>query len=323
MNSSRILLSCLLCAQFVSPSGPPSRSEIEGQFPETAGAARASELPSPVHSSAGMRLPSPTPAGGALATDAPSEDDDKFSFGRVVAVYAHSFVVREYDFARDRDVDVFYWVTSVTDLVNLPSLAQLAAGDDVVIDYLELAGERIVTTLVRELPDPRAGLQDAIGTVVAVEAGCVIVRPAQSDPAVGETVRYVVTGDTELNNLATVDELVPGDRVVLDYVEVAGLNGATSLARLPGSQNASGGRTEFECCLPCVVTSIDDSGAQFRVTNERLARVVTGCCELDPDVVRLNLTSLADIREGDRLDLVFSRVGGNWVVVGISRVTEP
>ena len=78
------------------------------------------------------------------------EADDKFSFGKVVSVGAGSLTVREYDFARDADVDETYHVNFDTEYGNINALAELKAGDDVVLDY-EMAGDsRLVMTLVKE-----------------------------------------------------------------------------------------------------------------------------------------------------------------------------
>jgi cytoskeletal protein RodZ len=81
---------------------------------------------------------------------AQENDEDKFSFGKVVSVAADSVTVKEYDFAKDADVEMSYTLTPETELGNINAIADLKAGDDIVIDYVEKDGARKVTTLVKE-----------------------------------------------------------------------------------------------------------------------------------------------------------------------------
>jgi len=64
--------------------------------------------------------------------------------------------VREYDFAKDADVGTVYQLLPETETGNLDAEHPLKVGDDVVLDYLEKDGQRLVTTLVRELPEAMA-----------------------------------------------------------------------------------------------------------------------------------------------------------------------
>ncbi len=84
-------------------------------------------------------------AQGAAATE-----EDKFSFGKVVSVVDGVITVKEYDFAKDADVETGYAVTAETDFGNINAVTDLQAGDDIVIDYIEKEGKRVVTTLVKE-----------------------------------------------------------------------------------------------------------------------------------------------------------------------------
>ncbi|MBF0485413.1 MAG: hypothetical protein HQL16_02750 [Candidatus Omnitrophica bacterium] len=77
-------------------------------------------------------------------------ENDKFSFGKVVNVAAGQITVKEYDFTKDADVEMTYSVTSETELGNINAVTDLTANDDVVIDYVEKDGKRVVTTLVKE-----------------------------------------------------------------------------------------------------------------------------------------------------------------------------
>jgi hypothetical protein len=81
-------------------------------------------------------------------------DDGYFSFGTIVRVDGDTFVMREYDFATDADVEQPYQVSPSTEYGNVQHLAHLRPGDSVVVDY-HLDGEaRRVETLVKEDPDP-------------------------------------------------------------------------------------------------------------------------------------------------------------------------
>ncbi|MBF0387045.1 MAG: hypothetical protein HQL20_04230 [Candidatus Omnitrophica bacterium] len=87
------------------------------------------------------------PAAGAPAA---AMEEDKFSFGKVISVVDGVVTVKEYDFTKDADVETVYTVTAETELGNVNAVADLKAGDDIVIDYLEKDGKRVVTTLVKE-----------------------------------------------------------------------------------------------------------------------------------------------------------------------------
>lgn len=79
-----------------------------------------------------------------------SENSERFTFGKVVQVLTKALLIREYDFARDADIEVRYELQRATEYGNLTPEQPLQAGDDVVLDYLERDGRRLVTTLVRE-----------------------------------------------------------------------------------------------------------------------------------------------------------------------------
>lgn len=119
-------------------------------------------------------------------------NEDKFSFGKVVSVAGQKIAVKEYDFAKDADVEVAYEVTGETELGNINAITDLAANDDVVIDYVEKDGKRLVTTLVKEdkgaeLPGTTEGVT-APGTGVVPAAD---VNAAVAVPAAPETIAAV------------------------------------------------------------------------------------------------------------------------------------
>jgi hypothetical protein len=106
-------------------------------------------------------------------------ENDKFSFGKVVSVAADQITVKEYDFAKDADVEVAYSVTPETELGNINAVADLKANDDIVIDYLEKDGKRVVTTLVKEEKGAEAPAAPAEAAAAPTEA----VAPAAAAPA--------------------------------------------------------------------------------------------------------------------------------------------
>jgi cytoskeletal protein RodZ len=109
---------------------------------------------------------------------AQENDEDKFSFGKVVSVAADSVTVKEYDFAKDADVEMSYTLTPETELGNINAVADLKVGDDIVIDYVEKDGKRKVTTLVKEEKGAEAPVNGE-----AVQAAAEGTAPAAAEPA--------------------------------------------------------------------------------------------------------------------------------------------
>jgi hypothetical protein len=109
---------------------------------------------------------------------AQENDEDKFSFGKVVSVTADGVTVKEYDFAKDADVEMSYTLTPETELGNINAIADLKTGDDIVIDYVEKDGKRKVTTLVKEEKGAEAPANGE-----AVQAAAEGTAPAPADAA--------------------------------------------------------------------------------------------------------------------------------------------
>ena len=113
---------------------------------------------------------------------AQENDEDKFSFGKVVSVTADGVTVKEYDFAKDADVEMNYTLTPETELGNINAIADLKAGDDIVIDYVEKEGKRKVTTLVKEEKGAEAPANGE--AVQAAAEGTAPAAPAAPEAAV-------------------------------------------------------------------------------------------------------------------------------------------
>ncbi|MBF0618937.1 MAG: hypothetical protein HQL19_02090 [Candidatus Omnitrophica bacterium] len=122
-----------------------------------------------------------------LAVAQDNAEEDKFSFGKIVSVAADQITVKEYDFTKDADVETSYAVTAETELGNINAVKDLVAGDDIVIDYVEKDGKRVVTTLVKEEKGAETpGAPADAAPAVAAPAAAVAVpaaAPAEVVPA--------------------------------------------------------------------------------------------------------------------------------------------
>ena len=101
--------------------------------------ARSQEIP-------GVPLTGSAAVSGIVAP----EEEDRFSFGNVVSFSDGKLVLKERDVENGSDVESFYAVNTETEFDNISTAAQLKAGDNVVLDYIEKDGKRIVTTLVKQ-----------------------------------------------------------------------------------------------------------------------------------------------------------------------------
>ena len=87
----------------------------------------------------------------AASTDAAaSEDEDKFAFGSVVSFSNGNITIKELDVSNSNDVEAVYTVNAETEFGDVDTAAHLKAGDNVVLDYIEKDGKRIITTLVKQ-----------------------------------------------------------------------------------------------------------------------------------------------------------------------------
>lgn len=177
------------------------------------------------------------------------DDEDRFSFGRVVAVRAGAITVREYDFERDEDVEVVYAVVAETELGNIDELAELQPDDDVVLDYQEIDGQRVATTLVREEAGEEGMDEDedenadesenrdasedrfSFGRVVAVWAEAITVREYDFERDADVNVLYRIAPETEFGNVDAATDLRVGDNVVLNYTDTESERLVTTLVR--------------------------------------------------------------------------------------------
>lgn len=106
-------------------------------------------------------------------------DEDKFSFGKIVSVAEDQITVKEYDFAKDADVETTYAISAETELGNINAVKDLVVGDDVVLDYSEKDGQRVVTTLVKEEKAAEAPMAEGdMGQDAAPATEAAVAEPA-------------------------------------------------------------------------------------------------------------------------------------------------
>lgn len=90
---------------------------------------------------------------GPLAQE---EEELEYSWGIVSKVSSDKIVVKEQDYETDEDIDVTYTIDAETKIENVKSLADIAAGDDIEIDYMIAGGKKIARSILVEKPDAAA-----------------------------------------------------------------------------------------------------------------------------------------------------------------------
>ena len=83
----------------------------------------------------------------SLAQD---EEGMDYSWGAVVEVSSDQIIVSEYDYDLDEEKDVVYKVNPDTELNNIESLKDLIKGDNIDINYVVEAKERIAKVITLE-----------------------------------------------------------------------------------------------------------------------------------------------------------------------------
>ena len=72
----------------------------------------------------------------APAASAVEEEEPEYAFGTVKNVEGDKLVINEFDYDTGEEKEAIYWVDSKTEYDNVASLKEIAAGDEVDIDYL-------------------------------------------------------------------------------------------------------------------------------------------------------------------------------------------
>lgn len=149
----------------------------------------------------------PSDEGPALA----AECDDRFSFGKIIAITPIGLVLREYDFASDADVEFAYDLRPETEYGNVTNASALKLGDDVVVDYCDENGRRVVTTLVRE-----DKVLVASGRITQISTDSISLLPETVGDETPTALTLSLDSDFETNLLA---DFAIGDLVVVNYRE--------------------------------------------------------------------------------------------------------
>lgn len=236
------------------------------------------------------------------------EEDDRFAFGKVVSAVAGRVTVREYDFAKDSDVEMTYQITETTELGNIDSIEDLAEGDDVVIDYqLKPAGRRAVTLVKEEPPEFSAS-----GVILAVQAGMIVLR--EEDECKGEVhdLSILVTEDTELRGIRQLDTLTAGDEVLVRYVKKQGVCGAVFLSR----------RYKPEEEIPverhtCIISGVEDGTLHLSLQDSDAEETNPCSWQTDSNTVLIGRDSWSDLRKGDRVELLVERGETEDLIIGV------
>ncbi len=176
-------------------------------------------------------------------------DAGKFTFGKVVSVSDGTLVIREYDFATDAAVEIGYATTDQTELGNINQIADLKDGDDIVVDYTETAGNRIITTLVKEkkneevaadtsepvlqVPVTSPRFLRSTGIVVSLTPGNLRIKE-MTGAETGCPIDYSISRNVELQGLDDLSDLKLNEKITVDYVKIEGRRYIRALMRRTG-----------------------------------------------------------------------------------------
>ncbi len=106
-----------------------------------------------------------------------SDQVERFTFGKVVSFLPRGLMLSEFDFAEDANVEAFYEFQAETKYGDISVERPLHLGDDVVLDYLDDNGRRLVTTIVRE------HAVEIAGSSPSEESGCCMTEANGDTPS--------------------------------------------------------------------------------------------------------------------------------------------
>ena len=78
----------------------------------------------------------PPPVTPEAAQPAGQEQEPEYAFGTAKSVEGDKLVINEFDYDTGEEKEAAYWTDSKTEYDNVASLKEIAAGDEVDIDYL-------------------------------------------------------------------------------------------------------------------------------------------------------------------------------------------
>ncbi|MDO8729752.1 MAG: hypothetical protein Q7J69_00990 [Candidatus Omnitrophota bacterium] len=89
----------------------------------------------------------------ALAEETPAVppavevEEPEYAFGTAKSVEGDTLVINEFDYDTGEEKEATYWVDSKTEYDNVASLKEVAAGDEVDIDYLVKDGKKVAVAI--------------------------------------------------------------------------------------------------------------------------------------------------------------------------------
>ena len=87
------------------------------------------------------------PAAPKAAEPAVREEEPEYAFGTTKSVEGDKLVINEFDYDTGEEKEAAYWVDSKTEYDNVASLKEIAAGDEVDIDYLVKDDKKMAVTI--------------------------------------------------------------------------------------------------------------------------------------------------------------------------------
>jgi hypothetical protein len=80
------------------------------------------------------------------------EDNTRYSYGSVISIEAGTIVIEEYDYDTGETVSMTYIINHETVFENAASYSDIAAGDDVSIEYIETSAGKIALVIEKDTP---------------------------------------------------------------------------------------------------------------------------------------------------------------------------
>ena len=81
------------------------------------------------------------------AAPQPAGEEPDYAFGTAKSVNGDQLVINEFDYDTGEEKEATYWVDSKTEYDNVASAKEIAAGDEVDIDYLVKDGKKMVVAV--------------------------------------------------------------------------------------------------------------------------------------------------------------------------------
>jgi hypothetical protein len=75
------------------------------------------------------------------------EELSMYTFGVVKQVSPTMIIITEYDYATDKEVDIEYTIDNSTQFINASSIADIQAGDEIEIVFLEVDGKKMARSI--------------------------------------------------------------------------------------------------------------------------------------------------------------------------------